>query len=93
MPAAGALATMCILAAFVPVPRTVLVRGRGCFGLKALQAIVPSTTFGWIQAFLLARGLLRNWVDRQTGRRPWWRVDDEGRRTAALMRFCGSASN
>jgi uncharacterized membrane protein YdjX (TVP38/TMEM64 family) len=87
---------MCILAAFVPVPRTILVLGAGAaFGLKALLVIVPSTTFGCILAFLLARGLLRNW-GRQTGRR--WRVnaqaiDDEGRRIAALMRFCGPAPN
>jgi hypothetical protein len=37
-------------------------------------------------------------VDRQTGRRPWWRViaqaiDDEGWRIAALMRFWGRAPN
>ena len=45
--AAGALAAMCILAAFGPVPRTILVLGAGAaFGLKALLAIVPSTTLG-----------------------------------------------
>ena len=39
--AAGALAAMCILAAFVPVPRT---SGAGAaFGLKALLVNVPST--------------------------------------------------
>ena len=97
--AAGAPAAMFILAAFVPVPRTILVLGAGAaFGLKALLAIVPSTTFGCILAFLLARALLRNWVDRHTGRRPWWwviaqAIDDEGRRIAALMRFCGPAPN
>jgi hypothetical protein len=37
-------------------------------------------------------------VDRQTGRRPWWRViaqviNDKGWRIAALMRFCGPAPN
>jgi uncharacterized membrane protein YdjX (TVP38/TMEM64 family) len=63
--AAGALAATCILAAFVPVPRTILVLGAGAvFGLKSLLVIVPSMTFGCILAFLLARGLLRNWVDQ-----------------------------
>jgi uncharacterized membrane protein YdjX (TVP38/TMEM64 family) len=57
--AAGALAAMCILAPFVPVPRTILVLGaEAAFRLKALLVNVPSTTFGCILAFL-ARGQLR----------------------------------
>ena len=97
---AGAmLATLFVLAAFVPVPRTFLVLGAGAaFGLPALLVIIPSTTVGCILAFLLARGLLRRWVERQTGRRPMWRVlaqaiDEEGWRIAALMRFWGPAPN
>jgi uncharacterized membrane protein YdjX (TVP38/TMEM64 family) len=97
--AASALAALFVLAAFVPVPRTFLVLGAGAaFGLKALWVIVPSTTLGCVLAFLLARGLLRRWVERQTGRKPLWRVlsqaiDDEGWRIAALMRFWGPAPN
>jgi uncharacterized membrane protein YdjX (TVP38/TMEM64 family) len=97
--AAAVLAAVFIVAAFVPMPRTFLVLGAGAaFGLQALWVIVPATTLGCILAFLLARGLLRRWVERQTGRKPLWRVlaqaiDDEGWRIAALMRFWGPAPN
>jgi uncharacterized membrane protein YdjX (TVP38/TMEM64 family) len=97
--AAAALAVLFVLAAFVPVPRTFLVLGAGAaFGLKAMWLIVPSTTLGCVLAFLLARGLLRGFVERQTGRKPLRRVlaqaiDDEGWRIAALMRFWGPAPN
>jgi uncharacterized membrane protein YdjX (TVP38/TMEM64 family) len=51
-----------------------------------------------VLAFLLARGVLRGWVERQTGKKPLWGVlaqaiDDEGWRIAALMRFWGPAPN
>jgi uncharacterized membrane protein YdjX (TVP38/TMEM64 family) len=36
--------------------------------------IVPSTTLGCILAFLLARGLLLGFVERQTGKKPLWGV-------------------
>jgi uncharacterized membrane protein YdjX (TVP38/TMEM64 family) len=97
--AAAVLAALFIVAAFVPMPRTFLVLGAGAaFGLQALWVIVPSTTLGCVLAFLLARGLLRGFVERQTGRKPLWRVlaqaiDDEGWRIAALMRFWGPAPN
>jgi uncharacterized membrane protein YdjX (TVP38/TMEM64 family) len=97
--AAAVLAALFIVAAFVPMPRTFLVLGAGAaFGLPALLVIVPSTTLGCILAFLLARGLLRRWVEQKTGRKPLWRVlaqaiDDEGWRIAALMRFWGPAPN
>ncbi|QDM22987.1 TVP38/TMEM64 family protein [Tardiphaga sp. vice154] len=97
--AAAVLAAVFVVAAFVPMPRTFLVLGSGAaFGLQALWVIVPSTTLGCILAFLLARGVLRGWVDAQTGKKPLWGVlaqaiDDEGWRIAALMRFWGPAPN
>lgn len=97
--AAAVLAVVFVGAAFMPMPRTLLVLGAGAaFGLPALIVIVPSTTLGCVLAFLLARGLLRRWVERQTGRKPLWRmvsqaIDDEGWHIAALMRFWGPAPN
>lgn len=97
--AAAVLAAVFVVAAFVPMPRTLLVLGAGAaFGLPALLVIVPSTTLGCILAFLLARGLLRRWVERQTARKPMWRIisqaiDEEGWHIAALMRFWGPAPN
>lgn len=97
--AAAALAALFVVAAFLPMPRTFLLLGAGAaFGFKAIVVIVPGTTLGCILSFLLARGLLRPWVERQTGRKPLWRVlaqaiDDEGWRIAALMRFWGPAPN
>ncbi|MDB5502448.1 MAG: ydjZ 1 [Tardiphaga sp.] len=96
---AAVLAALFVVAAFVPMPRVFLMLGAGAaFGLQALWVIVPSTTLGGVLAFLLARGLLRRWVERQTGRKPLWGVlaqaiDDEGWRIAALMRFWGPAPN
>ncbi|QDM28148.1 TVP38/TMEM64 family protein [Tardiphaga sp. vice304] len=97
--AAAVLAAVFVVAAFVPMPRTFLVLGSGAaFGLQALWVIVPSTTLGCVLAFLLARGVLRGWVEAQTGKKPLWGVlaqaiDDEGWRIAALMRFWGPAPN
>lgn len=97
--AAAVLAALFVVAAFLPIPRTFLVLGAGAaFGLKALWVIMPSTTLGCIFAFLLARGVLRGWVERQTDKKPLWGVlaqaiDDEGWRIAALMRFWGPAPN
>lgn len=97
--AALVLATIFVVAAFVPVPRTILVLGAGAaFGLKALLVIVPSTTLGCVLAFILARGLLRTRVQRQIDRRPAWHVvaqaiDAEGWRIVALMRFGGPLPN
>jgi uncharacterized membrane protein YdjX (TVP38/TMEM64 family) len=97
--AVSALAVVFILAAFVPVPRTFLLLGAGAaFNMKSALVIVPSTTVGCVLAFLLARGTLRDWAERQTGKRPLWRVlaqaiDDQGWRIAALMRFWGPLPN
>lgn len=93
--AAAALAAMFILTALVPIPRTVVVLGAGAaFGGESLWVAVPSTTLGCVVAFLLARGLLRDWVQQQAARRPTWQVvaraiDEEGWHIVALLRFWG----
>ena len=96
---AGVLALAFVVAAFIPVPRTIVVVGAGAvFGMKSLIVIVPSTTLGCMLAFLLARYLLRNLVAREVAKRRSWRiiaqaVDDEGWRIVALMRFWGPLPN
>ena len=96
---ASALALAFVVAAFIPVPRTLVVVGAGAaFGLKSLAIIVPSTTIGCVFAFLLARYLLRDLVAREVGKRRTWRiiaqaVDDEGWWIVALMRFWGPLPN
>ncbi|WP_441351617.1 hypothetical protein [Tardiphaga sp. vice278] len=60
--------------------------------------IIPRATLGCVPPSLLARGALRGWVERQTSKRPLWRlvaqaIDDEGWRIAALLRFWGPAPN
>jgi uncharacterized membrane protein YdjX (TVP38/TMEM64 family) len=95
----AALTAIFIVSGFLPVPRTVLILGAGAaFGFRSLAIIVPSTTLGSILAFLLARGLLRNWVHLQTERRVKWKlvvqaVNDEGWLIVALMRFWGPVPN
>jgi uncharacterized membrane protein YdjX (TVP38/TMEM64 family) len=97
--ASTALAAIFVIGAFLPFPRTLLVVGAGAaFGLGSLAVIVPSSALGSILAFLLARGLLRNWVQRQADNRPYWKivaqaVNDEGWRIIALMRLWGPLPN
>ena len=97
--AIAALAVVFTVGAFLPMPRTILLLGAGAaFGFEAIVVVVPSTTLGCVLAFLLARSVLRPWIERQTGRKPMWRVlaqaiDDEGWTIAALMRFWGPAPN
>jgi uncharacterized membrane protein YdjX (TVP38/TMEM64 family) len=99
LPAAGLLAALIVIASFVPVPRTFIVLGAGAaFGLRSLVIIVPVATAASVLAFLLARSVLRGWVERQTAKRAAWRliaqaVDDEGWRIVALMRFGGPLPN
>jgi uncharacterized membrane protein YdjX (TVP38/TMEM64 family) len=99
LPAAGVLAALIVIASFVPVPRTFIVLGAGAaFGLRSLVIIVPVATAASVLAFLLARSVLRGWVERQTAKRAAWRliaqaVDDEGWRIVALMRFGGPLPN
>jgi uncharacterized membrane protein YdjX (TVP38/TMEM64 family) len=96
---AGVLALAFVIAAFIPVPRTIVVVGAGAaFGMKSLVVIVPSTTLGCMLAFLLARYLLRNLVAREVAKRRSWHViaqavDDEGWWIVALMRFWGPLPN
>lgn len=97
--AVWALAAMFVVAAFIPVPRTILVVGAGAvFGMSSLFVIVPSTTLGCILAFQLTRVVFRTWVERQVAKRRLWRilaqaVDAEGWRIVALMRFWGPLPN
>lgn len=90
-----ALAAVFFAAAFVPVPRAVLLFSTGAaFGLSALFVIVPSTTSGSVLAFLLTRGLLKKRVEAQSSKWPKYRlvaqaVNDEGWPIIALLRFWG----
>lgn len=82
-------------AVVVPVPRTALCIASGAvFGLPAIPIILPSTTLGAIIAFLLARYLFAQRLQRTVYRRPKLRavleaVDDLGWRVVALLRFAG----
>jgi uncharacterized membrane protein YdjX (TVP38/TMEM64 family) len=93
--ASTCLSAIFIITAFLPVPRTILILSAGAaFGIRSLAIIAPSATLGSILAFLLARGLLRNWVHLQTEKRVKWKivaqaVNEEGWRIVALMRFWG----
>jgi uncharacterized membrane protein YdjX (TVP38/TMEM64 family) len=86
-------------ASFVAIPRTFLCLGAGAsFGLLAVLIILPSTVFGGILAFLLARHLfsarLQTYVDaRPRLRRIAAAVDKEGWRVVALLRFASPLPN
>src|ERR1700712_4627251 len=77
-------------ASFVLIPRTFLCLGAGAgFGLAAVFVILPSTMFGGILAFLLARYLLAQRLQVYIDTRPRLRrvataVDEEGWRVVAL---------
>ena len=93
--AAAVLAALIVVTAFLPVPRTFVALGAGAaFGLASLMVIIPVSAAASILAFMLARYVLRGWVERQASKRPAWRViaqavDHEGWRILALMRFWG----
>lgn len=88
-----ALALTFLAAAFLLIPRSVLLVAAGAaFGLKALLVIVPSTALGSILAFLLARYLLRSHFQRLVDKRPQFMavaaaVDTEGWRAVAIMQL------
>lgn len=98
-PAAVVLAALVVASSFLPVPRTFIVFGAGAaFGLRSLVVIIPVAAAASALAFMLARSVLRGWVERQTEKRAAWRliaqaVDDEGWRIVALMRFGGPLPN
>ncbi len=90
---AAALVLVFILSGLVLIPRTVLCLAAGIFfGLPAVPIILPSTTVGGVFAFLLARYLLRERLQRELDRRPHLRaiadgIDREGWRLVGLLRF------
>ncbi|WNV09183.1 VTT domain-containing protein [Tardiphaga sp. 709] len=99
LPAAVVLAALVVASSFLPVPRTFVVLGAGAaFGLRSLVVILPVAAAASALAFMLARSVLRGWVERQTEKHAAWRlvaqaVDDEGWRIVALMRFGGPLPN
>lgn len=99
LPAAVVLAALVVASSFLPVPRTFIVLGAGAaFGLRSLVVILPVAAAASVLAFMLARSVLRSWVERQTEKRAAWQliaqaVDDEGWRIVALMRFGGPLPN
>ena len=86
-------------ASFVLIPRTFLCLGSGAsFGLLAVLIILPSTMFGGILAFLLARHLFSARLQTYIDARPYLRriaaaVDEEGWRVVALLRFASPVPN
>ena len=86
-------------ASFVAIPRTFLCLGAGAsLGILAVLIILPSTMFGGILAFLLARHLLsvrlQTYIDAHARlRRIAAAVDEEGWRVVALLRFASPVPN
>jgi uncharacterized membrane protein YdjX (TVP38/TMEM64 family) len=97
--AAGILAALVVASSFLPIPRTFVVIGAGAaFGLRSLIVILPVAAVASVLAALLARHVLRGWVEWQIEKRATWRViaqavNDEGWRIMALMRFFGPLPN
>lgn len=93
------LALIFLVASFVFIPRTLLCLGAGAtFGLPAIFVILPGTTLGGILAFLAARYLFHNQVQRYVNTRPRLQriagaVDQEGWRFVALLRFASPLPN
>ena len=81
------------VAAFVFVPRTFLTLGvGGLYGMPVVPVIMIGATVGSVLAFLLARYLAADRVQRWIDRHPSMRViadavDAEGWRIVALLRF------
>jgi len=99
LPAACVLATLVVASSFLPFPRTFVFIGAGAaFGMRSLLVILPVAAVASVLAALLARYVLRDWVERQIEKRATWRliaqaVNDEGWRIMALMRFFGPMPN
>ncbi len=85
-------------ASFVAIPRTFLCLGAGAsLGILAVLIILPSTMFGGILAFVLARHLfsarLQTYIDAHARlRRIAAAEDEEGWRVVALLRYCFSSA-
>jgi len=90
---AAALAAVFILSGLVLIPRTFLCLAAGAiFGPPAIPIILPSTTTGSIIAFLLARYLLTERLQRELDRHPRLRaiadaIDGESWRIVGLLRL------
>ena len=93
------LSLIFLAASFVAIPRTFLCLGAGAsFGLLAVLIILPSTVFGGILAFLLARHLFSVRLQTYIDACPHIRsiaaaVDEEGWRVVALLRFASPVPN
>src|SRR5262245_60019948 len=88
-----AVVLLFVIAAFVFVPRTFLTLGvGGIYGFSAIPLVIIGATTGSILAFLLARHLFADRVQRWLDRHPSLRaianaVDAEGWRVVALLRL------
>ena len=91
--ALGALSLVFVASGFVLLPRALIcVLAGAAYGLVAIPVAIPSITLGALMAFLIARYLARDLVQRLISRRPRLRrisraVDHEGWRIVALMRL------
>lgn len=89
----GALVLVFVASGFILLPRALLcVLAGAAFGLVAIPVAVPSATLGALFAFLAARYVAANFVQRHIERRQLLRnisraVDAEGWRIVALMRL------
>lgn len=87
------LALVFVSAAFLLVPRTILLIGAGAaFGLNSLFIILPSTTLGSILSFWLARHFFSGWCQQFVEKHPKLKaisavVDAADWRIVAIMRL------
>jgi uncharacterized membrane protein YdjX (TVP38/TMEM64 family) len=87
------LALVFFLASFLPFPRTFLYLGvGGLYGFVVAPILLASTTVGGVGAFLLARHVMAEPVQRRIIRYPYlWAIadaiDGESWRIVALLRF------
>ena len=90
---ATALALVFVVSGVILIPRTFLCLAAGSiFGPAAIPIILPSTTAAAIIAFLLARYVFRDRLQRKLDHRPGLRaiadaIDSESWRVVGLLRF------
>lgn len=93
------LALVFLVASFIFFPRTFLCLGVGAlYGLPAVLIILPSTTLGGVLAFLTARYLFADRLQRRVDRYPKLRaiadaIDSESWRVVALFRLASPVPN
>jgi uncharacterized membrane protein YdjX (TVP38/TMEM64 family) len=99
-PTSGLIMTLVfVVAAFVFVPRTFLSLGvGGLYGLQAIPIILLSATLGSVLAFLIARHLFADRLQRRVDQHPQLRaianaIDSESWRLVALLRFASPVPN